>query len=268
MHSLPVGSVLLLIVVDFAIVELLSVLIGVVVARAASRSVLMGLLIGVLLPVAGPLIWMLVLVSEDRSLAVVARSKSRGILVYGAAGLLTLAALLFLVATPIPWGSVDGSLQGYSMVGESSAADTGVGLFAMVGTALVLIAAVVGALTSAVRCRLAVVTGMVGAAWLLITVDGLILFSAADQLSRTVEGLSGGLAAAGATPGGGLYFSLAASLAALAGALAIAMSNHRQAVAVPSWTAPTHASLDAPPAYAPFPGGSAVPSAAPPRDEF
>lgn len=273
MHSLPVGSVLLIVVVDLAIVELLSVFIGVLVARAANKPVFVGLLLGVFVPIFGPLIWMGIEVTKDTSVAGLSRAQARGTGLYAAVGLLGVAALLFLVAIPIPWGSMDGSIQNYSLVGESSAADTGVGLFAMVGTSAVLVAGLVAVLLFTVRRRVAIVAAMLGAAWLIIAVDGLVLISAVDQLSRTVDGLSAGVAAAGAAPGVGLYVSLLAAIAAIAGASVLGLiASERVPDVAAAWTAPAYAAQT--PAHLPFGTSQASPYAPPAapttpiRDEF
>lgn len=277
MHSIPVGSVLLIALVDLAIIELLSVFIGVLVARAAGKPVLVGVILGLFAPIVGPLIWMGVVVGKDTSLVGTARTQSRGVGLNAAAGLLALSALLFLVATPIPWGSVGGSIQEYSLVGESSAADTGVGLFAMVGSAAALVIGLVAVLLFSVRRRVAIVAALVGAAWLIITVDGLISFSAVNHLGRTIDGLSGGQAAAEVAPRGGLYVSLVAALAAIAGASVLALIRSDRAPAgAASWTAsayvaPTHApSPLGATQTSPYPPPHAPPAAtaAPIRDEF
>lgn len=273
MDSIPVGSVLLLLFVDFAIVELLSVFIGVLVARAAARPLWIGIVIGVLVPVVGPLIWMCVVVAQDTSLARASRNEERGAGLYVAAGLLGVSALLFLVAIAVPWGSMDGSIKGYSLFAESSAADTGIGLVAVVGTAAVLAGGIAAILLSTCRSRVAVLASMVGAAWLIVTVDALITFSAVDDLSRTVDGLSGGQAAAGAAAGGGLYASLVAAILAIAGAFVIAVIPAPTPVFT-EWTShtptPGRSAVGSQSSAFPSPYPASSPSPAPPpvRDEF
>jgi hypothetical protein len=259
-HSVPTGSVLLIVVVDVAIIAMLSMFIGILVARAAGAPIALGIGLGLVVPLVGPLVWMVIAIFKDTSLAGASRIQSRGADLYCGTGLLALSAVLFLVAVPLPWGSVDGYIREYSLVGESSAADTGVGLFVMVGTAALLIGVSGAVLLFTTRRRAAIVASVVGAAWLLTTVDGLIMFSAVNDLSRTVGGLSGGRAAAAVAPGGGLYVSLVASVAAVAGGsvLGLLRRDPHSSTATPAQLART----------AGLPYVTPAVTEAPTRDEF
>jgi hypothetical protein len=239
MDHIPVGAVLLLTLVDLAILEMLSVFLGLVVARATGSPLWKGMLLGVLVPFVGPLIWAAVSVARDKSIVAVRGGRRRSAKAYGAAGALAIAALLFLIATPRAWGEVAGGYEKYAFVGDAAAMDSLVGIIATVGTSFVLLVGLVALLQSSAQGRVAILVAVVGAGWLLVTVDGLITFSAVNDLSQTVHGLTGGRAAAEVAPRGGLWITLAGSLFALAVApWLIVVPGQRISVLLPVSQAP------------------------------
>jgi hypothetical protein len=208
---------MLLIVVDLVLVLTMSAIFGVVVAKAGGASPWLGLVVGLVLPVVGPLVWSVVVISRDRSLLAVARVERSGAARVAAASLLAVAVLLLLVATTQPWAQVSGSYEEYEMASLASPADTGVGMFATVGTAVLLVTGTGLLLLFTARRRVAMVTGFIAGGWLLATLDGLIVIQAVDGVARTAEEASGGRVVAEAAPGAALWLCLAAAVLTLAG---------------------------------------------------
>lgn len=223
MDHVPVGSVLLLFVTDLMIIESLSLFLGLVVASAGGASTWKGALLGLLVPVVGPLVWAVVLVGRRPPLMSASRLRSRGFGVYGAAALLAFAAVLLLTAAVMPWGEVVGEYDDYLLAGDAAPVDSALGFLLTVGSALLLAVEAVVALIFAAWGRLALLTAVLGAGWLLVTVDGLIVFSALSELSETVEGLSGGSARAQIGARGGLWLALVASVFALTATVVLAV---------------------------------------------
>lgn len=222
MDFIPFRAILLVFTVDGLIIGVLSVFLALVIAKAVGSSPWLLVLVGLLLPVIGPLVWALVAVARDSSVASVQRVQSRRLGLFAASGALGVAAVLFLVAAALPWGEVAGAYDKYVLVGDAAASDSGVGLVSMVGTALVLAAALVVVLRFSAWRRVAVVAAVVGAGWLLLTVNGVIVFSAVNDVTDAVAGLSGGRAGAGVAPRGGLWLTMAASFFAIAAAVVLA----------------------------------------------
>lgn len=258
MDKVPTGSILLLVLVDVALVETMSAVFGAAVARAAGKAWWLGALVGLIAPVVGPLVWAVVAFAREPGLARVARRSERPRVTWAGAAACGLAAALFLVSTPLNWGEISGNVQSYALATDASPADTGVGLIATVGSAIALVAALAATLFSTSRVRTGMVAGFVAGAWLLITLDGLIVFSALGGLSDAADGLSGGRAAVVANPSAGLWVSLVAALVALLGSMLVL--HLRDPVVLPMGTAPTTGRVAGPPAVT----GWSAPPAAPP----
>lgn len=258
MNDLPTGTILVLVLLDLMLAVGVSVLLGVVVARTADRSRVVGVLVGVLMPIVGPLIWFAVTAWRARSLAAVQRVRFRVPALRVAVALLLVGAALFLACSPFAWGEVSGAYHEYTLASEASAADTWLGLSAIVGTTLVVGAGAALAWTLTAWRRVGIVLILVGAAWTAVGVDSLLVFRALDGIADTVNGASGGNARVSASAGTGLWLALAAGVLTLAGAARLTLLR-RQEVAAPialtTTAAPSGASgWDLPSAPAPWPG--------------
>jgi hypothetical protein len=257
MNDLPTGTILFLILLDLVLAVGLSVLLGVVVAGVAGQSRVAGVLVGALVPIVGPLIWFAVAASRDSSLTRIQRVRSRGPALRIAAALLLAGAALFLACSPFAWGEVSGAYHQYALASDSSAADTWLGLFATVGTTVVVAAGAALAWTLSAWRRVGIVLILVGAGWTAIGVDSLLVFRALDGIAETVSGASGGNARVSASAGTGLWLALAAGVLTLAGAVRLTLLRREEAVAAVPFTttaAPSAVSdWDQPPASAPWP---------------
>lgn len=260
MNDLPTGTILFLILLDLVLAVGLSVLLGVVVAGAAGQSRVVGVLVGALVPIVGPMIWFAVAAWRDPSLAAVQRVRFRGPALRVAAALLLVGAALFLACSPFAWGEVSGAYHQYALASDASAADTWLGLFATVGTTLVVGAGAAVAWTLTAWRRVGIVLILVGAAWTAVGVDSLLVFRALDGIAETVNGASGGNARVSASAGTGLWLALAAGVLTLAGAVRLTLLRRQETAGpVPLTTtttaAPSAASgWDLPSASAPWPG--------------
>lgn len=246
MSHIPWGSVLLLIVVDTLVIVVMSAMFGVAVARTAGAKVWTGLAVGLFLPVIGPLVWGIVV--SRRSPDARAEADRRGPSVLAASGLFGLAATLFLVATPLAWGHVSGTYEDYALRTSAAPADTGVGLVATVGSAILLFVALGVLLMSGAHRLVAGVTGFISGSWLLVSLDAWIVLSALDGVAHTAEGASGGRVVAEASPAAGLWLCLVAAVIALAGTVVVLFGVPSDAADEPPVRVPAP---ESPPAWSP-----------------
>lgn len=222
MSDFPTGTVSIIILLNLVATFAISVLLGVVVARAAQRRILVGVLVGGLVPVAGPLTWMLIEALRAPTLISVRRLGSRTPGLLTSAGLLICGGVVYVLCTPYSWGEVHGSYHEYALAADQSAADTGVGMLATLGTALLLLAGAATAMVYSAWRRIAVVMILAGASWLALSINSLLVFNALDGLSETVSGASGGSAEVTASPGTGLWLVMLAGALALTGGIWLA----------------------------------------------
>jgi hypothetical protein len=240
MSIFPTGTVLFMVFLDIVATLTISMLLGVVVARAAGRGTLVGVLVGGLVPIAGPLVWMLVEGLRAPALVSVARVGTRTPGLLTAVGLLLAAGVLYVICTPFGWGEVHGGYHKYVLATDQSAADTWLGMFATLGTALLVFAGAGIVVVVTAWRRVAVIAILAGASWLALSVNGLVVFRALDGLSQTVSGASGGNAEVSANPGTGLWLIMVAGALTVAGGVRLAFLEpaRRRTAPPPEQTSP------------------------------
>jgi hypothetical protein len=221
--NLPIGTVVLLLLIDVVATVGLSVVLGVLVARAAGKTRSIGTVLGLFLPLVGPLVWAGVVVARDPTLLGVQRVRERTPALLVAAGLLAMGAALFVICTPLGWGQITGGYHKYWLAQDASPADSWLGMFATFGTAAVLAAALVAAVLVTAWHRIAILVLLVGASWTAIAVNSLLSFRAVDGLTETVSGVTGGNATVSASAGPANWLVLLAGLLTIAGALRLAL---------------------------------------------
>lgn len=243
MSNLPWSSALLALVVLVVIVLGLSIHIALVVARSGQNP-LTGVLLAILVPVIGPLVWALIAFVRTRSKglsdAYDPNSTTRTPSI-----LLAIAALAMGVAVLLPWARVEGQVDGRFEVGHYLfPLDTGIGAIALLTSAAVLI---LGAALSgrAAHRRASIAVALVGAAWLLVSLEVLIVATAVSSTGTIVAGMSGHNIEGRITATGAVWTTMLAAVCALSAAVILGFkadpSAHPHAPAVPpaGATAPT-----------------------------
>jgi len=231
MHSLPWDSIVLLFLVDTVIAVGVSAFAGCLLAFAIDRPIRVGLLIGAALPFLGPLAWA-VRAGRAGSFGNRPDATLDGRLRWVLGVALAIPGLAYLIAVGLPWAGMEGNVKGYAAFREASPADTVVGA-AVLGLCAVALFGCAINLIWASRWWTSALAVAVSGLWLALTVDTLIVFSAANRLAANVEGLSGGVAEAHVSAGSGTWTVLAASAVCLAAGLVLGVSVSRSTAFAP-----------------------------------
>lgn len=211
-----------LVVADLAVFELLSVFYGVVVARSQDAPWWKGLLIGALLPIAGPLVWAAMAIWREPSLASASLTFVRRRASLAPAVLLTFSAAAFVTAALLPWGGVRVAVGSYRYFRDTAATDTQAGALAALGCAVLLALGATATLVSTARRRIALLSASIGAAWVVVTTDGLIAMNALNEVGGSVEDISAGRVETGVVAEAGLWVAMLAALLAVVAAVVLA----------------------------------------------
>lgn len=231
MDLVPVEAILMLAFADLFIVMALSLFLGLVLARTDAVDTRKAVVLALVLPIIGPLVWTATAVLRTPAIASVRRRRTRGVGTYLTVTMLALSSALIFVASVQPWGAVVGVYDEYRLVGDAAAFDTGVGIVGTLTSAVLLGGGAVAIALFTASGRVAAAAATVGAAWLLVTADALIVFSAVNDLSQTVVGLSGGHGSAHLGPGPGLWLALLASLCAWGAAIRLVLPDRARDMA-------------------------------------
>lgn len=225
MNSIPWAAIVQLVMLPTLLAMGVSAFLGYLLAFASDRPMRIGLLIGALLPFVGPLAWGFRARRAGSFAGRAAPTLDRR-LRWALGVAMALSGLAFFIATDLPWAGWEGNVKGYAALGEATPLESGAGAVVLGLCGLVLVGCAISFIWQSPWGVSALVVALSGL-WLAMTIDTLILFSAANHLALSVARLSDGFAEGHVSAGSGIWTILGASAVAMAAGLVLGVSVSR-----------------------------------------